>query len=150
MTRASLLLTFSILAAQTEVARWRKCSQRRLGLPRAAAPFSTSSLHSPLWDNEITAFPGESPTPSRRRRPPAGCPYEKESVLQNPSLDLTWVSLIKTVSLLNEQNNTLKPLTSAGVLHRITAQLQCDYRLTESEQRGLRAPVNDWKCTARY
>ena len=78
MTRASLLLTFSILAAQSEVGRWRKCSQRRLGLPRAAAPFSTSSLHSPLWDNEITAFPRESPTPSRRRSPPAGFPYEKE------------------------------------------------------------------------
>lgn len=69
MTRASLLLTFSILAAQSKVGRWRKCSRRSLGLPRAAAPFSTSSLHSLLWDNEITAVPGESPTPSRSRSP---------------------------------------------------------------------------------
>lgn len=40
------------------------------------------------------------------------------------------------VSLLNEQNNALKPLTSVVVLNRITRRLQCDYRLTEFEPRG--------------
>lgn len=40
------------------------------------------------------------------------------------------------VSLLNEQNNALKPLTSSVVLNRITRRLQCDYRLTEFEQCG--------------
>ncbi len=69
MTSASLLLTFSILAAQSKVGRWSKCSRRSLGLPRAAALISTSSLHSLLWDNEITAVPGESPAPSRSHSP---------------------------------------------------------------------------------
>lgn len=101
-----------------------------LGLPRAAALISTSSLHSLPWDNEITAAPRENPAPGRRH----SLLHAKERTSKSLSGPNMGQPDKDYVSHLNEQNNTRKPLTSGIVLHRITRQLQCNYRLTEFEQ----------------
>lgn len=55
----------------------------------------------------------------------AGCKSEEKNSLRNPSPALTRPDK-DYISLLNQRNNALKPLTSSAVFNRITRRRQCD------------------------
>lgn len=134
MTRPSLLLTFSILAAQSKVGRWSKCSRwswDSLGLqPSSPPPLSTPYCGT----TRLQQPPGKTQLPAGAIVPCCLPAWKREHTSKSLSGPNMGQSDKDYVSHLNEQNNMLKPLTSSIVLHHITRQLQCNYRVTEFEQ----------------
>lgn len=131
MTTPSLLLTFSILAL--------KSKDGASTLAGARTPWGCSPhLHllSPFPTAGQRDYSRPQGTPSSRQAPqsPVGCLHEKESILESLSGPYMGQSDEDYVSHLNEQHNTLQALTSGIVLHHITKQLECNYRVTEFEQ----------------
>lgn len=161
MTRASSLLYFLHFGSAE---RGGEDGESALGRARdslrAAAPISTSSLHSLLWDKEITAVPRENPSPSWSYGPLLVAHMRKrELASKSLSGPHTGQPDKDYASLLNEGNNALKPLTSIVVLNRITRRLQCDYADGQFEPCGhiwFQSPLmfgnvqNVISCKAKY